>query len=239
MHEEQICFKKHICEICSYVKRGQHVCMGEKYCKNCSRVVKMDHKCFILTVDQKEKMREQRMSKKSKEKDEKEEGEEKDEEKNKIVKKIKQFNGFVFFDFECYPDEHTGEHVVNLAMAQKVSKECIDVYPDCTCEDCTTKIIYYNISDFVDWMLSQSNDHCIFIAHNSKGYDAYMIISELQKRKIPTDANIAATVNGTKVMYFKFRKIEIKDSSLFIPMRLEQFSKAFGIKELKKGFLFF
>ena len=40
--------------------------------------------------------------------------------------KIKKFESFVFFDFESYLNEKN-EHVVNLAMAQKVFKECLDI----------------------------------------------------------------------------------------------------------------
>lgn len=118
-------------------------------------------------------------------------------------------------------------------MAQKVCELCLDSE---RCTNCQKQIIFYNIGDFVDWMLAIENHHYIFIAHNAKGYDSHMIINELQKRKIPRDSKIDVTVNGTKILLLAFRKIEIKDLSLFIPMKLESFPKAFGIKELKKGF---
>jgi hypothetical protein len=43
-------------------------------------------------------------------------------------------------------------------------------------------------------------------------------------------------MDGKKVMHIRFRNIEIKDSSLFIPIRLEAFPKMFNLKELKKGY---
>ena len=40
--------------------------------------------------------------------------------------KTKKFEGFDSFDFESYLNE-ANEHLVNLAMAQKVYKECLDI----------------------------------------------------------------------------------------------------------------
>ena len=85
-------------------------------------------------------------------------------------------------------------------------------------------------------MLQEEQENYIFIAHNAKGFDSHFIINEFQKREIPTDQNLEAIVDGTKIMGIYFRKIVIKDSCLFLPMRLEQFTKAFQLSELKKGF---
>ena len=41
--------------------------------------------------------------------------------------KLKAFEGFVFFDFESYLNGEN-EHVVNLAMAQKVCRKCLDFH---------------------------------------------------------------------------------------------------------------
>ena len=205
MHIQQFCFKKLICNTCQTIMKKPHICLNEKWCENCKQSVEINHKCFIKTADQ-----------------------------IKGKKREKKFNGFIFFDFECYKHAITGEHIVNLAMAQRICKSCLDL--DTLCDFCNTKIIHNNIGDFVDWMLDPINSNFSFIAHNSKAYDSYMIINEFQKRVVPCDTKIVTNVNGTKILYLKFRDIEIKDSSLFIPMRLDQFSKAFGIKELKKGF---
>jgi hypothetical protein len=210
-HLETVCFKKKICNKCNTLRRGiHHVCKGEKYCMNCKKVEKYDHKCYILTHDQIELR-----------------------DKNK---KKRPFRGFIFFDFECYVDPITGFHVVNLAMAQRVCRDCID--KETRCFECVKRIVYYNISDFVDFMLRKKNEYYIFIAHNAKGYDSQFIINEFQKRNIPTDGNkeISATLDGTKLMGLFYRKICIKDSSLFIAVKLEDFPTAFGLRELKKGF---
>jgi hypothetical protein len=208
-HQELACIKSKICGVCNSLKvNKQHVCVNEKYCFNCKKPVDQEHRCYILTDDQ-IKLRD----------------------KNK---KNSEFSGFVFFDFETYVCRTTGDHVVNMAMAQKVCSGCIN--DSKRCQSCDKKIIKYNISEFVDWMLSKENNNYIFIAHNAKGFDAQFIINEFQKRLIPTDQEMNVTLEGTKLLGVKFRKIWIKDSSLFIPMRLEQFPKAFGLTELKKGF---
>lgn len=120
-----------------------HVCLDQKYCGNCKTAVEIDHKCFILTI-QEENIRNKRKS--------------------------TNFNGFVFYDFEAYVDPETEYHVVNLAMANKVCVECIDIIRrEDRCPKCTTQYKHYNIHDFVEWMLSEENQHCIFIAHNAKG----------------------------------------------------------------------
>lgn len=91
-------------------------------------------------------------------------------------------------------------------MAQKVCVDCLDHANRCP-NKCDVRFCFSKVSDFVDWMVDPSNSHFIFIAHNAKGYDSYMIINELQKRKTTTDAKIETNVNGTKVMYMKFRDI--------------------------------
>jgi hypothetical protein len=208
-HNETFCFKKQICNKCNTLKtKKNHVCTNQKFCSNCKKVVEIEHRCFILTQKQID-----------------------ERDKNK---KNKAFAGFIFFDFEAYESDFNKEHVVNLAMAQRVCVNCLDA--DSRCDKCSKKIIYYNISDFVEYMLAKKNENFIFIAHNAKNYDAQFLINEFQKRKIPSDNEISATLDGTKLLGIYFRKICVKDSSLFMPMRLEQFPKAFGLKELKKGF---
>lgn len=208
-HLESRCFKKKICNKCNTLRANKsHVCVNQKYCNNCKKSVDYSHTCFILTQDQIDE--------------------------RDVNKRKRDFLGFIFWDSEAYSDTKTGHHIVNLVMAQRICKSCID--KDKKCEFCDQKLIYTNISDFVDFMLSDSCNGYIFIAHNAKGYDNHFVINEFQKRKIPTDTEVRVIAIGTKLIGVYYRGIILKDSSTFIPMRLEDFPKAFNLKELKKGY---
>jgi hypothetical protein len=56
---------------------------------------------------------------------------------------------------------------------------------------------------------------------------------------IPTDRAPNVIMNGSKLLTISFRKIKYKDSHCFIPQGLSSFPKIFGLKEMKKGFVFF
>jgi hypothetical protein len=141
-HKALMCVKEKICNKCNFLKNSKsHVCLEQKYCHNCKKAVPLEHKCFILSYDQ------------IQERD--------------INKSNKKFNGLIFFDFEAYQCPKTGEHIVNLAVAQKVCLKCIDLKE--RCESCKPKVIKHNIFDFTNWMLLPENSFFIFIAHNAKG----------------------------------------------------------------------
>jgi hypothetical protein len=84
---------------------------------------------------------------------------------DELKKKDKKFAGFIFFDFECLENEN-GTHEVNLAMAMKVCKKCIDA--EVKCEPCSRQYVFYSIEEFVDFMLEPENENFQFFAHNSK-----------------------------------------------------------------------
>jgi hypothetical protein len=56
------------------------------------------------------------------------------------------------------------------------------------------------------------------------------------RNAVPTDPYIKIIRNGSKIMELRYKTFVIRDSSLFIPMALSQFSKAFNCNELKKGY---
>jgi hypothetical protein len=58
------------------------------------------------------------------------------------------------------------------------------------------------------------------------------------KRNIPSDGDkgINVILDGTKLMGLYYRNVCFKDSSLFLPMRLEKLPACFNLLELKKGF---
>ncbi|MCG8048774.1 MAG: DNA polymerase [Candidatus Thiodiazotropha taylori] len=68
-----------------------------------------------------------------------------------------------------------------------------------------------------------------------KGYDGYFLLEYLIDQSMRPDKII---YNGSKIMYMTIEKnlhIKVIDSLNFLPMKLSALPKAFGLKELKKG----
>ena len=141
-----------------------------------------------------------------------------------------KFKGYIFFDFEAYRGE--SNHVVNLAMAQRVCLSCSKSSNRCAA--CNHIYKFDSIEKFCEWSLEQNNT--IQIAHNLKGYDGIFIFNYILKNLLPSDNTPTAIINGTKIIQIKFRKIKFLDSHCFIPMALAEFSNSFELTELKKGF---
>ena len=127
---------------------------------------------------------------------------------------------FAFFDFECgmtpRPDPVTGEvrlyHSVILAVCRKVSTDDEDHFEDS---------FFYNISDFVDYILAQ--EKIVLIAHNrlcnccglenllsvylfSQNYDSNFILKELIRRSIIP----RIILKGTSIILFEIPDREIR-----------------------------
>ena len=151
-----------------------------------------------------------------------------------IDKSKKKFNGYIFFDFEAYKVDDNSEHIVNLAMAQKICINCLDLEDGKRCNQCQFKHTFYNISDYCYWAFQQENT--IQIAHNMKKYDGIFILNFIVNNLLPTDTDPIVISNGAKIMSITFRSIKIIDSLSFLPMSLEKFSKTFDLNELKKGY---
>jgi len=91
------------------------------------------------------------------------------------------------------------------------------------------------IADFLDW-LRELNNECklTLLAHNSQGFDSYLILNELYNQLVIPDQ----IVNGAKILSLSINNDEIvfKDSLCFFQMPLSAFPKAFGLTEYKTGF---
>ena len=74
--------------------------------------------------------------------------------------------------------------------------------------------------------------HCV--AHNFQSYDSYFILQFLRDDGVKYDP----IMRGKKFLTLTVPVFDIKfvDSLSFIPMRLANFPKTFGIDELAKGF---
>ena len=120
--------------------------------------------------------------------------------------------------------QDTGVHVPNLVCA--ATSNCNELFPfeGVTC-----------ICDFLDWLRELALDYQLTVlAHNSQGFDSYLILDELYKQYVFPEQ----IVNGAKIMSLSINSSDIvfKDSLCFFQMPLAAFPKAFGLTEHKKGF---
>ena len=79
--------------------------------------------------------------------------------------------------------------------------------------------------DEAEWMV-------ICVAHNFQGYDSFFVLDKFYKQKIFPDQ----IVNGAKILSMSVDKLKFIDSMCFLQMPLSCFTKAFGLRKLKKGF---
>ena len=68
--------------------------------------------------------------------------------------------------------------------------------------------------------------------HNLKGFDGVFIMNTLHKQNLK-ETDIMGT--GTKMLHFKHKNLIFKDSLSFLNMPVTNFTKTFGLTELKKG----
>lgn len=130
----------------------------------------------------------------------------------------KESNKLVFFDFEA--SIASAFHEPNFCVAQ--------YYRD------DTPYTFDNCEDFCKWLFDKKHMGYTVIAHNGKGYDFQFILNYCVNNNLEP----YTIYNGAKIMYMSLKILRMRfvDSLNFIPMPLGKFPKAFGLKELKKGF---
>jgi hypothetical protein len=89
-------------------------------------------------------------------------------------------------------------------------------------------------NEFCEWLFTKELEGCIVVAHNFQGYDGYFIQQYLHKNGVIPEV----IMRGAKIltMYVPILKIKFINSLSFIPMRLTDFPKTFGLNELAKGY---
>ena len=88
---------------------------------------------------------------------------------------------------------------------------------------------------FRQWLFTGQHEYFKVIAHNMKGYNGYFLLEYLIDQSIRPYKII---YNGSKIMYMAVEKdlhIKVIDSLNFLPMKLSQLPKVFGLHKLKKG----
>ena len=69
--------------------------------------------------------------------------------------------------------------------------------------------------------------------HNFRGFDGVFIIKQLYDMNLKVSKVL---MTGQKILYFECDRLKFKDSMSFLNMPLENFTKTFGLTELKKGY---
>ena len=131
------------------------------------------------------------------------------------------YDQMYFFDFECR--QETGEHIANFCVVQD-EKGNEEIFKG-----------ENTIEDFCKWVFRKDHKRCIFVAHNFKSYDGYLIQNYLNKNAVQYDV----ICEGAKIVTLTVKEgwdIKFIDSLCFIPMRLADFPKTFGMNELCKGY---
>ena len=130
------------------------------------------------------------------------------------------YSQLLFFDFECR--QENGNHEPNLCVIQNEAGD------EWVFEGDNTR------NEFCEWLFTKEHAGCTVMAHNFQGYDSYFILQYLRENGVKYDVIMrGAKVLTLSVSMFKIRFI---DSLSFIPMKLADFPKTFGLDELAKGY---
>ena len=239
MFKSQQCFDQHkqprgeACSVCdSLIKCGKcektvdrckqspekHQC-GLKKCWICGKFVELEgHRCFIQPES---KRKNKTLSEEVSENDimgffdtECRQDDDSDEPIEDSMKEL------LFFDFECR--QENGTHEPNLCIVQNEAGDEWIFQGDTTQKD------------FCEWLFTDEHAGCTVMAHNFQGYDSYFILQYLRDQGVKYDV----IMRGGKTLSLTVDMFNIRfiDSLNFIPMKLANFPKTFGIEELTKGY---
>ena len=130
------------------------------------------------------------------------------------------YDQLLFFDFECRQENET--HEPNLFVVHNEAGDEWVFQRDDT------------RNEFCEWLFTKEHAACIVIAHNFQGYDGYFIQKYLNENGVVPEV----IMRGAKIRTLNVPLFDIKfiDSLNFIPIRLADFPKIFGLDELAKGY---
>ena len=210
---QSVCNTVRKCKQCNRLLRPheietRHVC-GTAECPSCKQYCNLSqHQCYIQNPSKLEEKRKLLKSRKRK--------------ADGTSTRVEKDHVFVYWDSETMQD--TGVHVPNLVCAATSNSNAQFKFEGSRC-----------IVNFLDWLLELGKESKLTVlAHNSQGFDSYLILDELYKQYIVPDQ----IVNGAKILSLSIcgGEIVFKDILCFFQMPLSAFPKAFGLTEQKKGF---
>lgn len=144
---------------------------------------------------------------------------------------------YIFYDFESMLVEG-GLHKPNLCVVHRVCTLCMDkpMHLDgfsCSCN--RERLIFEgqdSLEKFGEYVLNGQRSGAICLAHNSSSYDCQFLLSFVHSRGMMP----RLVLQGRKIMCMSVRGVRFVDSMNFFPMGLARLPKAFGLKELRKGY---
>ena len=252
------------CHVSYTMKEGlPHKCFHVQ-CKNCLEFVNMyDHKCFITSEEDRQEKREEKQAKfkeiclkklmatmgerqttiegRSEENDvqtEKNEEEETlleekerervkdemlEEETSLPEEKDDKKPEMVFADVECQLDETNTFIPILICYAREQEDKIYHHWG----ENCLQEFL----NTLLEWGTNEKKPFHIFF-HNMRGFDGVFIIKQLYDMNLKVEKVLST---GQKTLYFECGRLKFKDSLSFLNMPLSNFTKTFGLTEIKKG----
>lgn len=227
-----VCNAIRFCEGCNRTVKTakKHEC-GVSFCKICSDSRPINHLCFMQPLS--------RGNSSSDAPYENSVNVEENEQNNAVASEKKR-TAFVFYDFETRQDvsiEGTNIkiHIPTLCVAHQICESCAKVDDLAErCEWCGVREFIFRrdpVKEFVEFVTrpTKSFNRIICIAHNAKAFDAQFILKHIVENH--SALNPRVTLNGTKIIVLTAGRAKFIDSVNYMPMRLSELPKAFGLPD--------
>ena len=126
-------------------------------------------------------------------------------------------------------------HVPTLCVAQQICETCAEIDDTSVrCRWCGVREFVFNrdpVKEFVDFATRPTKvfKKIICIAHNAKSFDAQFILRYLVESGISLNPRVILC--GTKIVMLTVRHTKFIDSINYMPMRLSELPKAFGLTD--------
>ena len=145
---------------------------------------------------------------------------------------------YIYFDIET--NQESGIHIPNHVTAFRSCAACVDMPATemKVCEECEERIHVFEgektTEKFSEWLFSEDHKGYTVCSHNGSGFDNMFLLEHLLKNSVVPKV----IYQGSKILYIYMKefKIRVIDTYKFMSMPLSALPKAFGLKELKKGF---
>ncbi|XP_067210247.1 uncharacterized protein [Linepithema humile] len=234
---QSVCSVIRFCGECGRVieRKKQHEC-GAAFCFTCRSHQPLNHYCCMMPINRASSSIVGRSSEEHFE----------DQNEDEHESKTENRSAFVFYDFETRQDEtlrgtaNVKIHVPTLCVAQQICESCAEIEDmSVRCRWCGIREFTFRhdpVKEFVNFATRPTTyfKKIICIAHNAKSFDAQFILRYLVESGISTEPRVI--LSGTKIIVLTVGNTKFIDSVNYMPMRLSELPKAFGLANtLDKG----